>query len=94
MVYEWRWEMAYLGALGRNDADLAQRLRNEFIQYSVRQTLLDCARCRLLFGEDFKPSLLLHMVIYKYILLNFQLVLIARFVFLYNAVEHRRGFDG
>ena len=62
MVYEWRWELAYLGALGENDEDLAAKLRSEFMQYSVRQTLLDCARCRLLFDKDFIPSLLLHMV--------------------------------
>eukprot|EP01048_Picozoa_sp_COSAG05_P018907 COSAG05_NODE_2854_length_2570_cov_2.685552_2_plen_360_part_00 len=62
MVFEWRWEMAYLGALADKDEALATQIRDDFVAYSVRQTVLDCKRARLLAGEDFIPSLLLHML--------------------------------
>lgn len=62
MVYEWRWEMAYLGALSTGDDATAAKLRLDFIEFSVRQTVLDIRRGRLLCGDGFIPSLLLHML--------------------------------
>jgi hypothetical protein len=62
MVFEWRWEMAYIGALVSKDEAVAAQIRTDFVAYSVRQTVLDYKRGRLLAGEDFVPSLLLHML--------------------------------
>eukprot|EP00746_Dinoflagellata_sp_MGD_P062207 gnl/MRDRNA2_/MRDRNA2_261993_c0_seq1.p1 gnl/MRDRNA2_/MRDRNA2_261993_c0~~gnl/MRDRNA2_/MRDRNA2_261993_c0_seq1.p1 ORF type:complete len:197 (-),score=36.33 gnl/MRDRNA2_/MRDRNA2_261993_c0_seq1:3-509(-) len=62
MVFEWRWGIAYLGALATGDEGTAAKLRSEFVAFSVRQTVLDCRRGRLLCGPDFIPSLLLHML--------------------------------
>merc|ERR1711924_425865 len=62
MVFEWRWEGAYLGALASGDREHAARIRSEFVEYSVRQTVLDYKRGRIVAGDDFVPSLLLHML--------------------------------
>lgn len=62
MVFEWEWEMAYLGMKADGNEASAAQLRSDFIAYSVRQTVLDCKRSYLLEGEDFIPTLLLHML--------------------------------
>jgi len=62
MVFDWHWEMAYLGALGNGDTEQAAKVRSEFIDYSVKQTLCDWARGSVLYGTDFAPSLLLHVL--------------------------------
>lgn len=62
MVWEWRWEAAYLGLLAKNDVDGAARLRREFVDFSVQQTLFDAARGKQRWGPDFVPTLLLHML--------------------------------
>jgi len=61
MVFEWRWEMAWLHAKATKNDELLAEIKEKFIDYSVRQTVLDAKRGRLMF-EDFIPSLLLHML--------------------------------
>lgn len=62
MVFEWKWEQAYLGAIGRKDTEAVANIKAQFLKYSVHQTLYDLKRGQLMFGNDFIPSILYHML--------------------------------
>lgn len=61
MIFEWRWEKAWLHAKATKNDELLEEIRTKFLDFSVRQTVLDCKRGQLMF-DDFIPSLLLHML--------------------------------
>ena len=44
MVWEWRWEAAYLLTLAEGDTKAAAQMRRDFVEFSVRQTLFDAER--------------------------------------------------